>query len=93
MKNLKLSPSFKLALVLLLFVVTFLMAQIPTYAVCGLGTACCPGCGGTSQVNYFTDAARTQYCGTCTFDCDGITTCSGQTSPYYRIVFARCCEC
>ncbi|HEX6899207.1 MAG TPA: hypothetical protein VF789_05815 [Thermoanaerobaculia bacterium] len=43
-------------------------------------------------IDYFFDAAKTQYAGTCVRACNGVYSCSG-TTTIYRIVESEPCGC
>jgi hypothetical protein len=84
MNAFRITPCSKLVLALLILVASFLMVPQPAYAVC---------CQWEHWTDYFADAAKTQYCGTCGTDCDGIPWCEGQTGPYSTFHRACCWQC
>lgn len=81
MKAFHITPCTKLAFVLLILVASFLTLPAPAYALC---------CGWETQIDYFADAAKTQFCGSCFTDCSGFQWCDGQTGPYHTI-YRTCC--
>jgi hypothetical protein len=67
-----------------MLVASFLMVPKPAYAVC---------CAWETWTDYFADAEKTQYCGTCYRDCYGFQWCEGQTGPYSTFHRDCCYQC
>jgi hypothetical protein len=84
MNNFHLSPLTKLSLSLLLLVASFFMVPAPALAVC---------CGWETDIDYYADSAKTQYVGSCYTDCNGFTSCTGSTGPYWTRTRTCCGPC